>query len=240
MTESHETSVNTPGRPAPDLTWAAVLLPRTAGQLPVPHHDPAQVRGAARAILKRPEFHPPKRSWWSAAIAWVFRELGKLLSKLLGLGGGSGAGAWIPVVVIAAVLVVIGVLVVRYSVRMPRDPSRPVVVTVSTAGRSAVDWRAEAARHEREGRWRDALRCRYRALVADLARRGVVEEVPGRTAGEYRAAVAASVPYAGADFTGATELFENAWYGDRPTGPDNQTEFDVLADRVLTSVGAPR
>jgi Domain of unknown function (DUF4129) len=216
----------------------AVFLRRTLTPLPVPHRDPAQIRSSARDILRRAEFKPPARSWWSAAVHWVLTELGKLLSRLLGLGGGSGTTGWIVVAILTVVVALIGVMAVRFWVRLPADPSRAVVVTAATAGRSAVDWRAEAARHEREGRWRDALRCRYRALVADLARRGVVEEVPGRTAGEYRGAVARTTPAVATDFAGATALFEDAWYGDRPTGPADQTQFDELAGRVLTTVSA--
>jgi hypothetical protein len=215
---------------------AVVLLRRTVTQLAVPHHDPAQVRGAARSILRRAEFRPAKRSWWSAAVHWVLGELGRLLGRLLGLGAGSGATAWIGVAVLAVLVGLIGVLAVRLWVRLPAEVSRPVVVTAAAAGRSAVDWRAEAARHERQGRWRDALRCRYRALVADLAGRGVVEEVPGRTAGEYRSVVQATVPTVAVDFSGATDLFEDAWYGDRPTGPADQARFDELAGRVLATV----
>jgi hypothetical protein len=133
-----------------------------------------------------------------------------------------------------------GVLAVRFWVRLPADPSRQVVVTEETAARSAVDWRAEAARHERDRRWRDALRCRYRALVADLAWRGLVEEVPYRTAGEYRDLMGARAPAAAGDFNGATELFEDAWYGDRPSGPGDQAIFDDLAGRILTTVSADR
>ena len=62
-----------------------------------------------------------------------------------------------------------------------------VVVLRSHGGaRTAAQWRAEAAAHDAAGRWREALRCRYRALVAELAGRGLVEEIPGRTSGEYR------------------------------------------------------
>jgi hypothetical protein len=216
---------------------AAVVLWRTVAQLPVPRQDPAQIRDAARSILRRAEFLPDKRSWWSAAIDWLFKHVGRLLGRLLGLGRGSGATAWIVVAVLALIVGLVGVLAVRFWVRLPADPSQSVVVTAGSAGRSAVDWWAEAAEHERQGRWRDALRCRYRALVAELAGRGVVEEIPGRTAGEYRSAVRATLPAVATDFSGATDLFEDAWYGDRPTGPSDQTHFDELAGRVLATVG---
>jgi hypothetical protein len=77
------------------------------------------------------------------------------------------------------------------------------------------------------------LRARYRALVAELAARGVVDEVPGRTTGEYRAEVIANLPGAAPEFGGATELFEATVYGDRSAGPSDTAELDALADRVL-------
>ena len=43
-------------------------------------------------------------------------------------------------------------------------------------------------------RFRDAIRCRYRALVGDLARRGMIDEIPGRTSGEERVQMAAAAP----------------------------------------------
>jgi hypothetical protein len=107
----------------------------------------------------------------------------------------------------------------------PSDPRRP-----------AAEWRAEAEAHETAGRWRPALRCRYRALVADLASRGLVEEVPGRTTGEYRRQVDAAVPDVAPAFDGATLLFEGAWYGGRDTGADDAARFRALEARVLAGV----
>jgi hypothetical protein len=77
------------------------------------------------------------------------------------------------------------------------------------------------------------LRCRYRALVADLATRGVLEEKPGRTAGEYRAELRGTVPAASQSFAGATALFERAWYGGRPAGADDAERFRELEASVL-------
>ena len=96
----------------------------------------------------------------------------------------------------------------------------------------------EAEAHERAGEWKLALRARYRSLVADLASRGLVDEIPGRTAGEYRAEVAETVPGVASEFAGATELFERAWYGNRPTGADDAAHFRDLEQRVLTGTRA--
>src|SRR5919197_1551513 len=74
--------------------------------------------------------------------------------------------------------------------------------------------------------------------VAALVGRGLVEEVPGRTAGEYRGEVRRNAPGAAEAFSGATDPFERAWYGRAPTGADDASHFRDLAGRVLERVRA--
>ncbi|MDQ6928027.1 MAG: DUF4129 domain-containing protein, partial [Actinomycetota bacterium] len=150
----------------------------------------------------------------------------------LGVGGSASIVAWL---ILAVALAIIGFFVFRFARGVTTDAtSRAEAATARL--RTADDWRAEASAHEKQGHWRAGLRCRYRALVADLAQRGLVDEVPGRTTGEYRAEVGENVPKVAPEFSGATELFEAAWYGNRPTGEQESARFRELADRVL--VGA--
>lgn len=215
------------------------MLARVPADLPAPSTDPARVKDLTQQILRRGEFQPPRRTPLQAAWHWFSTEVGKLLDTLFG-GGGFGSD-WGAVIVVAIVAAAVVALVVASVVRRGRGGRRrraPVVVLRGHGpARSPAEWRAEAAVHDAAGRWRDALRCRYRALVAELAGRGVVEEIPGRTTGEYRRQVDAVVPAAAPAFDGATDLFEQAWYGDRPTGREDQARFDELARRVLTPVG---
>ena len=134
---------------------------------------------------------------------------------------------------IVALLVAIGVvLAVRFSRGVRSDPVLAAMPS-SGARRPATDWRSDAAAYEAAGQWRAALRCWWRALVAELAGRGVVEEAPGRTAGEYRRQVATAAPAAAVDFDAATVLFEDAWYGDRPADADQAERLRALSARVL-------
>lgn len=218
------------------------MLRRAPVELAPPTNDPNRVRGLAKGILGRPEFRPPRRSLLDAAWHWLTTEVGKLLARLFGAGriGSSLAGDIVVGVVLAAVVALVVVTVVRRGGAGHRRVGRPAVVfRDDRPAKSPAAWRAEAAAHEAAGRWREALRCRYRALVAELAGRGIVEEVPGRTSGEYRHDVTAVAPAAAPAFAGATDLFEQAWYGERPTGRDDQAAFDDLARRVLVPVGAP-
>ncbi len=80
------------------------------------------------------------------------------------------------------------------------------------------------------GQWRAALRCRYRGLVAELAGRPRPRRPPRkddrrgarRVAGPRRHLVEEQ-------FRALTALFDDAWYGDAPTGP---TEAARLAGPV--------
>jgi hypothetical protein len=206
----------------------AALALLAGGDLPAPARDPERVREAVREVLARPEFRPPDRTLLQRAYDWLIEQAGRLLAEL----GASGAGGIVGLAVLVLALLGIGLLAARFSRGMTASPE----VRAAVAGaprRPAADWRAEAEAHERAGAWRAAVRCRYRALVAELAARGLVDEVPGRTAGEYRREVRRSLPDAAADFAGATELFELAWYGRGETGAPEATRVRELSGRVL-------
>ena len=198
------------------------------GEPRVPVRDPEQVREAVREVLSRPEFRPPDRPLLDRLFDWVLELIGRLLAAL----GGSGAGGIIGLILLALVLVGVGVLAARFSRGLTPSPEVAAAVPGGVR-RSAAEWRAQAEALERAGAWREAVRSRYRALVADLASSGLVEEVPGRTAGEYRRQVGRGMPDAAADFAGATELFEVAWYAGADTGSQEAARLRELSDRVL-------
>jgi Domain of unknown function (DUF4129) len=219
---------------APRAGIAAALAPAALLDLPAPTRDPDQVRRVADEVLSRPEFREAAPSLLQRVWAWLLGRLGELLGSLAGTSAGSIVGLLLFLLILAGVVA----LVVRFARGMTPDPEVAAAIPPATR-RSAVEWRAEAEAHEHAGEWRQALRCRYRALVADLAGRGLIEEVPGRTAGEYRNEVARNLPDRPAEaFAGATELFERAWYGRTPTGAAEVTQFRDLAGRVLGQAGA--
>ena len=214
---------------------AAGLATRAAAgtaDLRPPQRTPDELRDAVREVLAREEFQRPGpgllQRLRQAAVDALERALGALLD-----GGRGTVIAW---TILAVAILAIGFVAVRFSRGVTRDPGR-AVPSVAVGRRGAAQWRAEAEAAERAGQWRLALRCRYRALVAELADRGLVEEVAGRTAGEYRAEVAGAAPSVAGPFAGATELFERAWYGDWPTGQEEAAHFRGLADEVLAGVG---
>jgi hypothetical protein len=208
------------------VTQALGRLLLDASGLPVPEPPADEVRRAAREIIRRPEFRPPPRTVSQVVYDWISRQFERLQQ---GVGGGTRVG--IAVAVLAVALIVF--LLVRFARSVQSDPGKGVVVEHDT-GRLPTDWEADAAAHEGAGRWRDAVRCRYRALVAHLAAAGVVREIPGRTAGEYRAEVAAQLPAASSGFAAASELFERAWYSNHPTGPEDAAQMRNLSEEVTS------
>ena len=199
--------------------------------LPPPTAEADEVRRAAEEILSRPEFQEPPRSLYQRFMDWLAELIGDLVGTLLANGAGS-AVAWGLLFAIVALLTWLIVRAVQRGSRVggaadgaaiTLDPRRP-----------AEAWLADAERFEAEGRWRDALRCRYRALVATLARTGAVEEVPGRTAGEYRALVRQARPAVAEPFADATDRFERAWYGNDDVRSEDAAAFREVAERVTT------
>jgi Domain of unknown function (DUF4129) len=214
------------GLALPGVAWLA--SPAAAGDLPAPTRDPDQVREVVREVLARPEFRPPDRTLFQRLLDWLLEAVGWLLTTL----GASGAGGVVGLAVLGLALLAIGLLAARFSRGLTPSPELRAAVP-GAPRRAAADWRAEAEAHERAGAWRAAVRSRYRALVAELAARGLVDEVPGRTAGEYRGQVRRNLPDAAADFAGVTELFELAWYGRGQTGAGDAARLRELSGRVL-------
>ena len=104
--------------------------------------------------------------------------------------------------------------------------------------REPKGWRGEADEHRAAGRYRDALRCRYRAVVGDLARRGLLDEIPGRTTGEERRQLRVSAPNAVPFFREAADLFDAAWYGHADVGAADDDRFRQLDRDVLANAPA--
>jgi hypothetical protein len=178
---------------------------------------------------------------WQSLVNWLHAHLHLPEIELPGFS----PGAWLSYVVLGTLLVgVVTALVVatkRGFFRRLQHPvaSAGVVITDEAPALSPAAWRQRAASLASEGRYREALRCRYCALVGELAQRGLLDEVPGRTSGEYERVVRAVVPGAAPQFAWVTALFESCWYGREPSDADEQVLFDEAAAVVLREVGPP-
>lgn len=198
---------------------------------PPPEHDPEAVRDLADRILAAPRYDQPPDPLPERIQQWFADRIGDVLGAVVG----SGAGAVVAWAVLLTAIGAIAYLVVRHgrTVRVDRPHRGGPAPAMVELARSPDEWRAEAALLEAEGRWREALRCRHRALVAALVRRSVIPDQAGRTAREHLGDAARALPAAAPAMAAATELFEASWYGAAPTGAAESQRFQDLELQVL-------
>ena len=194
--------------------------------------EPEDIRDSADDILSRPEYQPEPLSLLDRAWNWMNEQFAEALGSLLGTGGSYLVG-WTLLAVLAGLL---GWFLFRV---MPRKRLRRNVVEPSIeadvrAIASRTDWLEQARIAEAEGNWREAVRARYRAMIAGLIDRQEVVDFEGATSGEYRRSFEPGPPRS--DSLGqATDAFEQIWYGGSPAAADDSSRLEELAGRTLGS-----
>lgn len=143
--------------------------------------------------------------------------LADLLFRLFRYEGIGTVGAWLLAIVVIAGLVW---LVRRLGLDLGIVPDRGSPEAAQRVER-AIDWRRLAEEAAARGDLREAVRCRYHALLAELAANGWLREDPSLTAGEARAAIGRRRPELYRDVARATGVFERVAYGRTEPGPDD-------------------
>jgi hypothetical protein len=198
-------------------------------------HDPADVRSRAEELLSRPPFGESPPGPLRRLLSHLGDTLAGFLRELFGGVLGTGLLPW--------VLVVLGVAMVSWLVwRITRGLSadRSIAeVPADGVGRSPADWHADADAAEARGERREALRCRYGAMVASLLTTGVLEDVPGRTVRELDDEIAQAMPTIADDVAAAGERFDAVIYGHLEV-TDQDLEVVATAARLASgSAGRP-
>jgi hypothetical protein len=195
--------------------------------------DRGEVRRVARDVFSASKYERPL-SWWDRFLRWLAEHLH--LSPRGASGPVSGAASlvlYLFLIAVAAAVVALIVLVLRrWTPRTRPERSRDVEVEVEEV-RSVAEWRDDAERAEAAGRWKDAIRARFRELVGELVERGVLDPEPGRTTGEFRAEIGERLPVAGEAFDDAALVFELAWYADLPCDGSDLSRLRAASATVL-------
>lgn len=226
--------------------------------LPIPEADPVDVDRQIKDILDAPEYdysepwYRPITDWILDIISDVAGWIGRRISDFFGLFGGLGIGGVggagllgkiIGFTIIGALILLIARLIWRaVQSRLPKPVSydQEPVVEIGRWFRPK-ELLADAERFEKEERWDEALRARYRYVIAELVERKLIDNPPGRTTGEYKGEVEHWLPASAAGFSTITGTFEHVWYGEQPA---NQAMVDQLrrtGDEVLEAAkSAPK
>jgi len=182
---------------------------------------------------------------------WIGEKLGKLLDWLVDLlprsapetPGATGGIRWIVVAVVAAiVLIVLGLAfeVIRRSRRRRVQAVQSTEPIGSTRdddplSRGANEWERYAAQLAAAGRFREAIRAWYHAVLVTCYGAGILHFRKGRTNWEYVASLPPSTGWR-PDLIELTRRFEQEWYGADQSAADAEEECGERARRILEAL----
>jgi hypothetical protein len=104
-------------------------------------------------------------------------------------------------------------------------------------------FRSNADRLAADGRYAEAVRERLRAIVRALVDSGTIVAYPGWTVTELARAAGAARGSLAAPLDGASGVFSDIWYGERPayaSHDDAMRTYSQQVDAVLETAGAAR
>lgn len=184
-------------------------------------------QGAARAELRKAEYHRDDPDLVQRVIRWFERRVSSLFD------GSTGSHATLVLLVLLLGAVIFAVVKVGPPRRGARrvtpqdtDPLRPV---------AAADHRKLAAEFAAAGRRAEAMREWLRAAVQTIEDRGVLSPQPGRTGASAAREAGPLLPAAAADLRAATHAFDEVWFGGRAPSDNDVRIAHAAADGVLAA-----
>lgn len=131
--------------------------------------------------------------------------------------------AWI---VLGALLIFFLYYALRYwSFKRSLQRRAAAVLEEDEPERTVDEWLAMADSLEREGRFREAIRCLYLACLLKFDEAGVARFVRSHTNWEHLERIQASSKNPGIDFLPLTKAFDLAWYGFRAKSAEDVASF---------------
>ena len=195
--------------------------------------DREDAREAARRELGKAIYQQRRAGWLESALNWIFERLARIFSTVSSVAPGGVPGLVLLLVILVALVVVLGL---RLGPLRRKDLLSD---TRDQSTRSADFYRAEAAGFAAAGKWREALRARFRAVIRELEQRGVLDSRAGRTAGEIATEASVAMPSIAAAMRRAAYVFDEVWYGDRPATREAYEAMVSVDEGVRTGKTAP-
>lgn len=179
--------------------------------------------------LSDPIYSRHQPGWAERAVLWFWHTL-----QNLELPAGPGGTSGLLILVALVVLVVLVVWLRAGPLRGPaaRAAGQPVLHGVV---RTAAEHRALADEAARQGRWEVAVAERFRAVVRQLEQRGLIDELPGRTAHEVAEDVGAALPTLSPDLHEGARLFDDVRYGSRTATAEHDATLRALDARIAST-----
>jgi Domain of unknown function (DUF4129) len=203
-----------------DLTgtaWRPMDVPVDLGR------DDAQE--LARRELSDPVYDA-EPSLLERAIGWVVDQINELLFRTTG-----ALSSWVGIAVLAGVVVLVTIVVARRMGPLARRAASARRM-FDRVGRTSADYRAAAEAAAQLGDWSTAVVERYRAVVAGLEERGVLDPRPGRTADEAAAEAGSVIASVAADLGMGARLFDQVRYGGRLATREDDATLRRLDDAL--------
>ncbi|HEY3562075.1 MAG TPA: DUF4129 domain-containing protein [Kribbella sp.] len=166
------------------------------------------------------------------AIGKVLDWIGDLLGNLSGSSPNGHAG--LAMLIGLLVLVVVVVLWRAGVLRVSRKAKSQAVFDTARPQRAA-EYRALAEREAASGDFALAIRSRFRACVAELTERTLLDERAGRTAYEVVADASRAAPVLRDSLQPAALVFTEVVYGNRPGTPERYAAVVAADDAARTA-----
>ncbi|MEV5965837.1 DUF4129 domain-containing protein [Kribbella sp. NPDC051952] len=162
------------------------------------------------------------------AIGKVLDWIADLLDTLSGNSPNGHAG----LIMLIGLLVLIAVVVLwRAGVLRTSHATKQTVFDAGSGPLTAAAYRAQAEREVAAGDYTLAIRSRFRACVAELTERTIIDERAGRTAYEVVADAGRAAPALRDPLQPAALVFTEVVYGNRPGTPERYAAV-VAADQA--------
>lgn len=182
--------------------------------------------------------------WLGEKIAKLFRWILDLFPRRGEEGSRGGLGTYRTFIGIA-ILIGIALAILAFNVirQSKRGASEGVVTSVPLGSkrdedplsRGATEWERYAAQLASAGRFREAIRAMYHAVLVTCYAAGVLHFRKGRTNWEYIATLAPSLAWR-AELIALTRRFEREWYGHDQSTDEAFEECSDRAKRILDAV----
>lgn len=185
--------------------------------------DDAAKRAAAE--LADPRYAQARPGPVQSFAQWIGQQLDRLLASLSQAVPGGIFG-----LILVVVLLIVLVVVVRLKVGKVAHSAQAGRV-FGERRRTAEEYRRSAADAAAAGRYADAVREQFRALVRALEERALLEPRSGRTADEAAAEGGLLLPNVADGLRAAARLFDDVHYGAHPTDAAGYRSLVELDER---------